>query len=284
MTSRRSAISEIPIIATLLIATPVLGGDLNCQTEYGDVELDANLTIAAPCKLNGTTVNGNISLFAGGSLVAIDAVIDGNIKADTADFIDLQNSEVDGNVSLDEMVGDISYIRDSTIDGNVKLNKNRSRLELHRNYIDSNLQAFENSGGVVIIDNVIDGNLLCDNNSPAPDVGNKKNQCSGFQAATDTGGSGSDGGTGTTGGSEPPPFEVNVGAGGGGGGSTGPLLILYLLVVGLVRLRRYGMQYRKSYFFGRARPRRQFLHGRRLANMRVKSASEVKWSFQLIII
>lgn len=264
MTSCKTALSTIPMIAFMLVSTPVLGDEINCQGKFGKVKLDGNVVIAAPCTLNGTTVNGNIKIFAGGSLVAIGAVIDGNIKADTADFIDLQNTEVDGNVDLKEMVGDISYIRDSTIDGHVKLKKNRSRLRLLRNYIDKNLQADENSGGVVISDNVIDGNLQCKKNSPEPEGGNNmvsgkmKDQCSGLHAATEsggsgnvggtgsTGGSGSDGGTGTTGGSETPPFEVNVGA--GGGGSTGPLLIVFLLVVGLPRLlrRRRDRQY-KSY-------------------------------------
>ena len=261
MKSGKTAISTIPIIVFILVSSPVLGDEINCQGEYGKVELDANIVIAAPCTLNGTTVDGNIRIFAGGSLVAIGAVIDGSIKADTADFIDLQNTEVDGNVDLKDMVGDISYIRDSTIDGHVELKKNRSRLRLLRNYIDKNLQADENSGGVVISDNVIDGNLQCKKNSPKPEGSNNmvsgkmKDQCSGLQAATESGGSGNDAGTGsiggsggdggigTTGGSETPPFEVNVGA--GGGGSTGPLLIVFLLVVGLPRLlrRRRDRQY-----------------------------------------
>lgn len=251
--SRGTAISKITIVASILVCTPGLGDEINCQGDYGKVKLDGNVVIAAPCRLIGTTVDGNIKIFAGGSLVAIGAVIDGNIKADTADFIDLQNTEVDGNVSLDDMVGDISYIRDSTIDGHVKLNKSRSRVKLLRNYIDKNLQVDKNTGGVVISDNVIDGNLQCKKNDPKPNgggnmvSGKKKDQCSGLQAA-DTGGSGNTGGAGTTGGSgsdggsEPPPFEVNVGA--GGGGSTGPLLIVFLLMVGLMRTRRSSAGYR----------------------------------------
>ena len=251
MTGRKTAISAIPIIVFTLVSMPVLGDDINCQGEFGQVELDGNVVIAAPCRLNGTEVDGDIKIFAGGSLVAIGAVIDGNIKADDADFIDLQNTEVDGNVDLKKLVGDISYIRDSTIDGHVKLKENRSRLRLLRNYIDKNLQVDKNSGGVFIADNVIDGDLKCDKNSPTPEGGNnivsgkKKDQCSGLQAAPEsgesesddgtgsTGGSGSDGGTGTTGGSGPPPFEVNVGA--GGGGPAGPLFIIFLFVVGLIR-------------------------------------------------
>ena len=257
----------IPIIASILLSSPVFGGEINCQSEFGSVKLKGNVVIAAPCTLKGTKVDGNIKIFAGGSLIAIGAVIDGNIKADTADFIDLQNTEVDGNIDLHEMVGDISFIRDSTIDGNLKLDKNRSRLKLLRNYIDKNLKVSKNSGGIVITDNVIDGNLQCEKNDPKPEGGNnmfsgkKKDQCSGLQAVSDTGssgnnddaepsggsgnngGTGSSGGSGSDGGTETQSFEINSGT--GGGASTGPLLIVFLLVVGAVRLRRYGRQYRR---------------------------------------
>jgi hypothetical protein len=252
MKIRRSA---IPIVTTILLSTPVFGDDINCQSEFGGVKLKGNVVIATPCTLKGTKVDGDIKIFAGGSLIAIGAVIDGNIKAHTADFIDLQNTEVDGNVDLHEMVGDISSIRDSTIDGNIKLHKNRSRLKLFRNYIDKNLDVSHNSGGVVIADNVIDGNLKCDKNDPKPEGGDnmfsgkKKDQCSGLQAAVDTGGSGNNGDTGPPGGSGSdggivrPPVEINTGT--GGGGSTEPLLIVFLLVVGAVRSRRNDKQYRK---------------------------------------
>ena len=254
MMSRTIATSKITIIAIVLVCTPVFGGEINCQSKYGAVKLDGNVVIAAPCTLNGTKVDGNIKIFAGGSLIAVGAVIDGNIKADTADFIDLRNTEVDGNVDLKEMVGDVSYIRDSTIDGKVKLDKNRSHLKLLRNYVDKNVDVVKNSGGVVISDNVIDGDLKCEKNSPKPEASNNmvsgkmKDQCSGLQAAIDPGGSGNDGGTeptggsgnnggvGTSGGSATPPFEVNDGT--GGGGSTAPLLIVFLLVVGLVQSSR----------------------------------------------
>ena len=136
----------------LLVCAPVLGDNINCQSEYGNVELDGNLSIAAPCTLNGTEVDGNVKIYTGGSLTAIGAEINGNIDADTADFIDLRNTEVDGNIKLKEMVGDSSSIRDSTIDGNVKLEDNRSRLELRRNYVDNNLQVLDNGGGVVLDD------------------------------------------------------------------------------------------------------------------------------------
>lgn len=244
--------SASPVLAAILLSTPVFGGDINCQSEYGNVTLKDNVVIAAPCTLNGTQVEGNIKIFAGGSLTAIGAVVDGSIKADTADFIDLQNTEVSGNVELDELVGDISFIRDSTIDGDLKLDENRSRLQLVRNYIDENLEVIKNSGGVVISDNVIDGNLKCEKNSPEPEgsnnmvSGKEQKQCRNLQSTPDLGGSGSNDDTDppdepvSETGPETPPFEIITGTGGGGGGSTDPLLIVTLLFVFAVRFRRYG--------------------------------------------
>ena len=264
MTIRSPAIFAI---ASMLLSSPVFGGDINCQSEFGNVKLKGKVVIAAPCTLRGTKVDGDIKIFAGGSLIAVGAVIDGNIKADTADFIDLQNTEVDGNVDMKEMVGDISSIRDSTIDGNLKLDKNRSRLKLLRNYIDNNLHVSKNSGGVIITDNVIDGDLHCDKNNPKPVGGNnmvsgkKKDQCSALQVVSDAGGSennddtepsggsenndgtGSSGGSGSGGENVTPPLEINTGT--GGGASIGPLLIVFLLIVGAVRLLQYGRRCRR---------------------------------------
>lgn len=176
------------LYASLLIAAPALGDDINCQSEIGAETVDDNLVIAAPCTLNGTTVEGNIRIFTGGSLTATGAVIDGNIEADTADFIAIRDSEVDGKIELESMVGDLSFVRDSLIDGKLKLKDNRSRLEIQGNYISDDLEVSKNVGGVFIGDNIIEGDLECKSNSPVPVgdnnfvSGKTKNQCRDLEA------------------------------------------------------------------------------------------------------
>ena len=98
MNSRRSALS---FLILSFAASQASADDINCQGEIGDDQIEGNLKIAAPCTLNGTTVEGNVDLYSGGSLVAIGAEIDGNILADDADFVDLQNTQVDGKVVTD---------------------------------------------------------------------------------------------------------------------------------------------------------------------------------------
>ena len=74
-----------------------------------------------------------MTLFAGGSFVARDARIFGNVDGRRADFVDIDDSAIEGNVRLEEFVGDVSTIEGSEISGNVELRENRSRLEIVNN-------------------------------------------------------------------------------------------------------------------------------------------------------
>ena len=122
----------------------------HCTANLGEVEVRGNLDITARCQLSGTSVRGNVTLFAGGSLIARDVSIRGHLEARRADFVAIEGSEIDGNVTLEELVGDNSSIEDTEIGGNASLTSNRSGLELLNNEIDGNLKASDNTGGVSI--------------------------------------------------------------------------------------------------------------------------------------
>jgi len=125
------------------------------------VTIDGNVLVAAPCRLERTTVKGNVHLYAGGSLVARWARIIGSIQAENADFINVADTDVNGDIQLDDLVGDLSRVERSTVGGSIQLKDNRSRLEVLTTDVVGDVQAFSNVGGVVIADNVIDGNLQC---------------------------------------------------------------------------------------------------------------------------
>jgi uncharacterized membrane protein YgcG len=148
--------------------------DIDCSGQLGAIRIDGNLNVAMPCRLRGTTIDGDVRIFAGGSLDADEATINGNLQGSSADFVVLIETFVKGNVHLDELVGDRSRISLSDIDGNVRLRRNRSRFELQDNGIDGNVQVDNNTGGVLILSNSIDGNLSCQGNSPAPAGGNNE--------------------------------------------------------------------------------------------------------------
>ena len=69
-----------------------------------------SLSIAAACKLAGTEVRGNVTLFAGGSLTAHNLRIGGNLQGSRANFVDMDGGRIDGSVRLQEFVGDRSKI------------------------------------------------------------------------------------------------------------------------------------------------------------------------------
>jgi hypothetical protein len=152
----------------------VTAQDLSCTSALGDVQVRGNLNIAASCQLTGTDVRGNVTLFSGGSLIARDVRIRGNLESRRADFVAIEDSRIDGNVDLDELVGDSSSIKSAEIDGNVSLTSNRSALEILNNEIDGNVRASRNTGGLSLSGNSIDGNLDCSGNTPAPvGIGNR---------------------------------------------------------------------------------------------------------------
>lgn len=152
----------------LSLACGVSAQNTDCLSAFGNTEIRGNLNVAVACTLTGTEIRGNVTVFAGGSLTARDARIRGNLNARRADFVDITGSQIDGNVRLEELVGDRSTLDDSDLGGNVQLNGNRSLMEVFDNEIDGNLRVVGNVGGVVISGNAIDGNLECSRNDPAP--------------------------------------------------------------------------------------------------------------------
>jgi hypothetical protein len=169
----------------------LLADDVHCPPDLGSVTIDGNVLVAAPCRLDGTTVNGNVHLYAGGSLIARGSTrIGGSIQAENADFIDVADAQVNGNIQLDNLVGDRSIIARSTVGGSIQLKSNRSRLEVLGNTVIADVQAFSNTRGVIVADNLIDGNLQCKSNNPPPAggnnrvQGNKEDQCANLAPET----------------------------------------------------------------------------------------------------
>ena len=146
----------------------------NCLLDIGAVVVNGNIQIASSCVLTGTDVKGNVTLFSGGSLIARNVRIRGNLEGSRADFVDLERSRVDGTVRLAEMVGDVSSIELADLRHDVALTSNRSRLEILNNTIAGDLLATGNTGGLLISGNSIGTDLQCAANTPTPyGIGNR---------------------------------------------------------------------------------------------------------------
>ncbi|MCL4721817.1 MAG: hypothetical protein KJ041_07660, partial [Gammaproteobacteria bacterium] len=163
-----------------------LDANVSCPPDPGPVLIEGNVTVTGNCTLNGTRVLGNVRVYGGGSLTTFGADIDGNIQANGASFVLVEQTAVNGDIQLDDMAGSAGSVINSTVDGNIQVFDNDVPLVIRDNLVGGDVQAFGNQGGVAINDNDINGNLQCQGNTPPPTGGNnqvngnKENQCSGL--------------------------------------------------------------------------------------------------------
>jgi hypothetical protein len=156
---------------------------------FGATTVNGNLNIPAGgrCALNGTTVTG--SLTVNGALIANGATIRGNILAQFADYVTLNDATIGGNVSVGNLLGNPpasgeNSICDSLISGNLQimLSSADSPWDIGQpldpptgqaaglcsagNLVKANVQFLSNDAQGLISSNSIRGNLQCENDSP----------------------------------------------------------------------------------------------------------------------
>jgi hypothetical protein len=141
--------------------------------EFVDEIIDDNLEVPAgfDCVLDGTRVEGNVSVGDDASLFAVESSVGGNVQAQRAFFVEIIDSEVEGDVQVEDS-GDV-ILEGSFIDGDVQLQDNAGDLVVDTNDIGGNLQLQGNFSfdPILVLDNFIEGNLECEDNDPRPDGG-----------------------------------------------------------------------------------------------------------------
>jgi len=184
-------------LTTLLIATLAALGltwgsvttaqaaDANCTGVINGQRFE-NLEVpaGASCTLNGTRVDGNITVGSNAMLAATGVTVGGNIQADGAAGVTVNNNAtVGGDIQVKQ--GGSATVNQVRVTGNIQLESNRSALSVAFNVVGGDVQVFQNRGGATISDNRIDGNLQCKENNPAPTGGRNQaasfeDQCAGF--------------------------------------------------------------------------------------------------------
>lgn len=140
----------------------------HCDGTIGSRTVDeVDVPSGATCTLERTTVDGNVSVGHGGTLVARAVDVDGDIEGEGARLVEVSaNSSIGGNLQLEQ--GGSSAVNDSHIDGDLQWSEQSGSQAVRHSKVGGNLQADQNNGGLAIFGNRIGGDLECEQNSPAP--------------------------------------------------------------------------------------------------------------------
>jgi hypothetical protein len=184
--ARRSRLALAPAVLVLagagLLACQPGARPEACNGTIGAVTVeDVKVPSGATCTLNGTRVQGNVTIARNGTLKATRTSVGGNVQSQGHKLVTLRDgSRIGGSVQL-ESGGEVQ-VADSRVDGSVQLKSNTAKAGVARTVVGSDVQLFSNRGALAS-QNRIDGNLQCKSNSPAPTGGgnvvggNKEDQC-----------------------------------------------------------------------------------------------------------
>ena len=189
---QRKWILLLSAVAFTLLATLANGAadvkavDIQCTGSLGAITVN-NLTVpqGASCTLNGTIVNGSITVATNATLHAIGVRVRSNLQADKAAEVDVNGgSSVGGDLKI--LRSGSADIQSVDIHNNLVFSENNQALNAADNNIGASLQANKNTGGVSINGNTIGGNLTCKENVPPPTGsgnivrGKMEDQCANF--------------------------------------------------------------------------------------------------------
>jgi hypothetical protein len=179
------AIFAITVVTATARPQTALGEERSCRGTLGRISLD-NLRVpqGAKCKLNGTRLNGTITVQRGAVLVANGVRVNGNIHGENARKVIVRGSRVGGSIQVKQGGG--ATVSGSRVTHDIQFDSNRRVLRAHRNRVGGSIQVVGNTGGASLVRNVVDGNIDCKENRPAPTgrrnvAGEGKNdQCAGL--------------------------------------------------------------------------------------------------------
>lgn len=171
--------------ALAVFAQQAQAGERVCRGTIGPKTLDnVKVPSGATCKLNGTTVKGNVNVHGGARLYASSIRVNGNVQGEGFKVVVVkERSKVGGNVQLKlGRSGGTGNVVGTRIDGDLQYEENRARMVARSNTVLGNLQVFKNRGGVVLKSNRVSQSLQCGENRPAPtgggnQAGDKEGQC-----------------------------------------------------------------------------------------------------------
>ncbi len=175
------------MVTSMLVAGagPASAEERRCTGTIGSTTLD-NVKVPAgeTCTLNGTTVQGTITVNRNAKLFANGVKVVGNIQGENARLVEVRGGRVGGSIQV--VQGARGFIKNVRVNADILFDDQSGTVKVLSNDVGGNIQLFQNTGGVVVRNNVVDGNLQCKENTPAPTgdgnrvQGSKEDQCRGL--------------------------------------------------------------------------------------------------------
>lgn len=173
----RFAIAALATFGIVLAAGPgARAQNASCSTTITGGVVRGNLVVptGASCRLNGVTVEGNVSVGVSATLdVNTGSKIGGNIEAERCNFVFLFGNpiSVGGNLQIENCTGQSGYEVTSgpapgiTIGGNFACENNAEPCLVTGGKVGGNVRFINNSGGSQLFSPTIGGNLSVNENS-----------------------------------------------------------------------------------------------------------------------
>lgn len=141
---------------------------VECRTNIGAQQVsDLIVPDGASCILQGTRVVGSVTVGAGATLQASALSVTGDVLAQGAAVVTLNNnSTVGGSVHLRQ--GGSATVDQVQVTGDLRLESNQSALAATRNRVSGNFRAVDNQAGLIVRNNSVDGALQCSGNLITP--------------------------------------------------------------------------------------------------------------------
>jgi hypothetical protein len=172
---RRCARPTGPRCAASACARPPAPQNVTCTSELDAITVTGNLSAGAGCDLYQTKVNGNVTVQAGGSLVAADATIGGTLQSNGATSIDVDSTSIAHDVSIQGTTGsnwgDSDFTND-TLGGKLEIAGGVAQVVVIGDTAAGPVQVHDNRGSetggaqadVAIYDDAVHGDLQVQNN------------------------------------------------------------------------------------------------------------------------
>ncbi len=176
--ARVPALLAIAMLASLAVSPAASAGAIvaasptECTGTIG-AETVGSLVVpdGATCTLNGTTVEGNVTLGTGSSLITDDATITLSVFAiDRPATVQLIDTDVLVNIFVTRATGPIvigpeGCAVDPVVGNNVFLRDNRGTIAICLMSIGENLELVNNKRSIGVFDNVVGNNLIATGNT-----------------------------------------------------------------------------------------------------------------------